>query len=167
MIKKIIFWVYSHYKYGIVDLLRKKTKLFFWSLFLDSIGKKCTIHPSVLIRGSKNIQLGDNVSINHGSEIYGYGGLKVGDDVMISYNVMIFTDSRIYKSKTKLKETKGRIKKEVLIGNDVWVGAGAIILPGVKICDHAIISAGAVVTKNVDEWCIYGGNPAKKIGSRI
>ena len=88
MFKKIIFWIYTHLKYGGIDDVRKKIKLIFWSFYLDSIGKKCTIHPSVLIRGSKNIQLGDNVSINHGSEIYGYGGLKIGDDVMISYNVM-------------------------------------------------------------------------------
>lgn len=53
------------------------------------------------------------------------------------------------------------------IGNDVWIGYGAIIMQGVCISDGAIIAAGSVVTKDVEPYSIYGGNPAKKIGDRF
>lgn len=59
---------------------------------------------------------------------------------------------------------KGNITK---IGNDVWIGYGATVLGGVTIHDGAIIAAGSVVTKDVEAYCIYGGNPAKKIKSRF
>ena len=159
----------SHYQiyYGYGELLRKRWKAFFWRRFLKRLGAQPSIHPSVLIRGAENIEIGNNVNINHGSELYGAGGLTIGDGCMIAYNVMIFTDSRKYKSNQPLKSLRGRIKDPVCVGADVWVGAGAIILPGVEIGDHAIIASGAVVTKNVGQWEIAAGNPAVVVGSRV
>lgn len=57
-------------------------------------------------------------------------------------------------------------KGPIIVGDDVWIGADAIILSGVNIGSHAVIGAGSVVTKNVPEWEIWAGNPAKKIGVR-
>lgn len=53
------------------------------------------------------------------------------------------------------------------IGNDVWIGYGSTVMQGVTINDGAIIAAGSIVTKDVDAYCIHGGNPAKKIGDRF
>lgn len=164
---KVLWILYYQTHYGYTELLRKKWKRFFWKRFLKSMGKNPSIHPSVLIRGAENISIGDNVNINHGTELYGSGGLSIGSNSMIAYNAMIFTDSRKFKSKELLKSLSGRIKKPVSIGKDVWIGAGAIIIPGVTISDHAIVAAGSVVTKNVSEWEIVGGNPAVKVGSRL
>ena len=163
----MLWRIYHFYHYGLGERIRKKIKLLFWKQYLKSVGKSVTIHPTVLIRGAENIQIGDNSNINHGSEIYGAGGITIGQGTMLAYNVMVFSDSRHYKSQAPLKSLKGRIKNPVVIGNDVWIGANAIIMPGIHIADHAIIAAGAVVTKSVEEWDIVGGNPAKKIGSRI
>ena len=164
---RILWLFYYEYHYGYGQIWRKKWKAYFWSHYLKSIGEKPSIHPTVLIRSAENIEIGDNVNVNHGCELYGGGGLKIGNGSMIAYNTMIFTDSRKFKSKEPLKKIKGRIKAPVTIGNDVWVGAGAIILPGVTIEDHAVIAAGAVVTSDVKEWAIVGGNPAKVIGNRL
>ena len=69
---------------------------------------------------------------------------------------------------SKSKERLGkRVRKKVTIGNDVWIGAQAIILPGVTVADHAVVAAGALVTKDVNSWEVVGGNPAKVIGSRL
>jgi len=59
------------------------------------------------------------------------------------------------------------IEKEVVIGNDVWIGTKVVILPGVEIGSHSIVGAGAVVTKSFPEYAIIGGVPAKQIGSRL
>jgi maltose O-acetyltransferase len=57
--------------------------------------------------------------------------------------------------------------RAVSIGNDVWIGTRVIILPGVRVGDHCIIGAGAVVTKDVPDWAIVGGNPARVIRYRV
>lgn len=167
LFSRILWIIHNQYHQGYIDRFRKAWKLFFWKRFLKKYGTNLVLHPSVLIRGAENISIGSNVNINHGSELYGAGGLVIGDNSMIAYNVMIFTDSRKFKSDQLLKSLKGRIVKPVSIGDDVWIGAGAIIMPGVKIANHAVVAAGAVVTNHINEWEIVGGNPAKKIGSRI
>ena len=131
------------------------------------VGTNVSIHPTVLIRGAENIAIGNNVNINHGTELYGGGGISIGDDSMIAYNVMIFSDSRKFRSESPLKSLRGRIRAKVVIGNDVWIGAGAILLPGVHINDHAVVGAGSLVSKDVDSWCIVGGNPASVISNRL
>lgn len=129
-------------------------------------GLNVDIHPSVEIRTPENLTIGDNTNINHGTEIYAGGGISIGSGTMLAYEVFVMSDSRTFLGETPLKEQKGRIKKPVEIGSDVWIGARATILPGVNIGDHAIVAAGSVVTKSVNEWEIVGGNPAKVIGKR-
>jgi acetyltransferase-like isoleucine patch superfamily enzyme len=88
---------------------------------------------------------------------------------MMAYNTIVFSDYRDYKGILPLKDASRlskRIRRFVRIGHDVWIGANVIVLPGVEIGDHAVIAAGSVVTKNVKEWEIFAGNPAKSIGFR-
>ena len=71
-------------------------------------------------------------------------------------------------SREYLEHTQGAYEeKEVIIGNDVWIGTRVIILPGVKIGDHSIIASGAVVTKSFDEYSVIGGVPAKLLKRRV
>lgn len=137
---------------------------------LKSCGSGVSIHPNVEIRSHENIEIGNRVSINHNSELYGGGGICIGDGTMISYYVTILSDSRSFLGKKPLKSKERnseRISRKTYIGKDVWLGTKCTVMPGVKIGDHAIVASGAVVTKNVEEWAIVGGNPAKKIGSRL
>lgn len=85
---------------------------------------------------------------------------------MISYNVHIRTDTHNYYNKNIPMIYQGHFEKDIVIGDDVWIGFGAQILPGVKIGDGAIIGAGAVVTKDVEPYTIVGGVPAKIIKKR-
>lgn len=130
------------------------------------IGKGVTIHPTVYIRNPEGLQIGKSSNINHGSELYCAGGIKIGQSTMLAYQVMVFSDSRTYMGEKPLKKRTERILKPVHIGDDVWIGARSIITPGVTIGNHAIVAAGAVVTKDVEEWAVVGGNPAKKIKMR-
>lgn len=164
---KFLWWIHTHNRYGYLMLLRRL--IYYWTIKprLKACGVKVDIHPSCEIRYPENIAVGNRTNINHGCELYGGGGITIGDGTMLAYEVFIMSDSRRFRGDLPLKLQIGRIKKEVIIGNDVWIGARATILPGVEISDHSIVAAGAVVTKNVAEWEIVGGNPAKVIGNRL
>jgi acetyltransferase-like isoleucine patch superfamily enzyme len=163
-----LLWIFKKIKDNqrISGIIKKGYYYMYLSAF-KWMGKNVTIHPSVYIRNPEGISIGDNSNINHGCELYGAGGIKIGNGTLIAYRVTIMSDSRTFKGVMPLKERAERIKKPVEIGDDVWIGTGAIIMPGTIIKNHAIIAAGAVVTKNVEEWDIVGGNPARKISSRL
>lgn len=170
MIKKIIWFLFIHFRSGRIFSLKKKIMLYIHRIKLKSCGKNVSIHPNVEIRNHSNIEIGNNVSINHNTELYGGGGIIIGDDSMLSYYVTILSDSRTFQGRDPLKSPKRkgkRIKKKTTIGKDVWVGTKAVVMPGVTLGDHSIVAAGSVVTKDVDQWSIVGGNPAKKIGTRL
>jgi acetyltransferase-like isoleucine patch superfamily enzyme len=107
----------------------------------------------------KNLILGKRVFINSGCKFQDQGGLTIGDDVLIGHNVVIATLNHAFSP-----EHRGDLEPQpVRIGNRVWVGANATILPGVTIGDGAIVAAGAVVTKDVAPRTVVGGVPAKVI----
>ena len=85
--------------------------------------------------------------------------LVIGDNVTISANVFITTTGLILDDFPR----KQHYSDEVIISDDVWIGAGVIILPGIKLKKGCVIGAGSIVTKDTEEYCIYAGNPAKKI----
>lgn len=118
--------------------------------------------PSGLIIGSRSV-------INEGANIRGAGGvIKIGEDVLISQYVSIFSSgyelSKVDYWKSWVSDSS---KIGVQIGDRVWIGAGAIILPGVTIGNDAVIGAGSVVTKNIPSQQIWAGNPARMISKRL
>jgi acetyltransferase-like isoleucine patch superfamily enzyme len=107
----------------------------------------------------KNLTIGKRVFINSGCKFQDQGGISIGDDVLIGHNVVIATLNHSFDP-----EHRGDlVPRRVQIGNKVWIGANATILPGIKIGDGAIIAAGAVVTKDVAPLTVVGGVPAKLI----
>lgn len=123
------------------------------------------IRPNIKFVNGDNISIGNNSGIGENSFVQDIGEIEIGDNVLMGPEVMIFTTNHRI-GKDKLINEQGYIIKNVKIKNDVWIGARAIILPGVTIGEGAIIAAGSVVTKNVDEYSIVGGNPAKFIKIR-
>lgn len=105
----------------------------------------------------KNIHLGKNVFINADCKFQDQGGIYIGDDTLIGHNVVLATLNH-----EEDPENRGNlIAAPIKIGNKVWIGSNATILPGVTVGDGAIIAAGAVVTKDVDSMSIVAGVPAK------
>jgi len=114
-----------------------------------------------------SISIGNGTRIDQFCALYGQGGLEIGAWCSIASGVKIYSQSNQYKhNKTKRILEQPVIYKKVTIGNDVWIGANAVILPGVQIGDGAIIGAGAVVRHNVPSQAIVAGVPAKVIGWR-
>lgn len=110
---------------------------------------------------SRGVRIGENCSINTDYIDYGHGFLvSIGDNVTIAVNAMILTHD------ASTKPFLGYSKVgSVSIGNDVFIGAGSIILPGVSIGKNVIIGAGSVVIRDIPDNSVAVGNPAKVIGS--
>ena len=146
--------------------LLNSLKAFFLMRMGARIGKRPVFYPGVWIAPGRNLVLGDDVDLALDVLITTSGGVKIGDRTLIGYRAQIISANHA------IPDQKGRIfgsghhKKQVIIGCDVWVGANSMIMPGVVIGDGAIIAAGSVVTKNVPEYTIVGGVPAKIIQQR-
>ena len=108
-----------------------------------------------------NIHTGKNVFFNFNCCILDVMRVDIGSHVLIGPNVQIYTATHPLDAKTR--NTLLEFAKPVSIGNDVWIGGGAIICPGVSIGNGVVIGAGAVVTKSVPDNVVIGGNPAKII----
>ncbi|MDD3296625.1 MAG: acyltransferase [Candidatus Omnitrophica bacterium] len=157
-----------------------------------SCGKKVNILPGCYIRDFKNISLGNNVQFGPNVQIYAAGSgnesieikdntafnsnvminadqggkITIGNDVLVGPNVVFRASNHVFSNRNIPIRDQGHKAGLIRVDDDVWIGANAIILPDVTIGKGAIIAAGAVVTKKVDEYAIVAGVPAKQIGTR-
>lgn len=123
----------------------------------------CDISEKVILRNPQNIFVGKGSYINGGFIYAGeHSRIVIGEKCLISYNVHIRTESH---NCIPIKE-QGEFEKDIIIGDNVWLGFGVQILPGITIGDGAIIGAGSVVTKNIPAYQIWAGVPAKFIKDR-
>ncbi len=116
-----------------------------------------TIHPWPKVR------IGDNVIINQYTNIFAGGGVEIGSGTLISSHVVII--SVTHPTDTIDRFNQECIRLPIVIGQNVWIGAGAIILPGVTIGNNSIVGAGSVVTKDVPSNTIVVGSPARILRS--
>ena len=91
------------------------------------------------------------------------GPVCIGSHVNLAQGITVTALNHNFEDKTKRIDEQGITTKPVIIGDDVWIGANAVILPGVTIGKHCVVAAGAVVTKDVQDNTIVGGVPAKEI----
>lgn len=107
----------------------------------------------------RNIKIGKGVFINKSCMFVDLGGIELEDNVLIGPEVKILSVNHPIDSRNR----RGVILKSVKIKRNAWIGAGAIICPGVTIGENSVIGAGSVVTKDVADNCVYAGVPAKFI----
>lgn len=124
-------------------------------------GKNFLCCSGVKIHGAKRISVGNNVRIGEKSYINGNGGISIGDNVKFGPQVFIWTCNHNYYAPKRLPFDDLNFEKPVTIGDNVWIGAKASIIPGVTVGDGAVIAMCAVVTKDVPSCAVVGGNPAK------
>lgn len=134
---------------------------FFYRIAGIRIGNGSTIHMSAKFYYTGNIVIGEDSIIGEGVVLDGRDKLVIGNHVDIASEVMIYNaEHDIHSADFKAKT------EPVYVEDYVFVGPRAIILPGVRVKKGAIVAAGAVVTKDVEEYSIVGGVPAKVIGER-
>lgn len=132
-----------------------------------SLGHRCRIHKgAMLLTYGGQIELGDDVSVNPYSILYGHGGLKIGNGVRIAAHCVVIPSNHNFSDPSKPIFEQGETSLGIVIGNDVWLGTGVRVLDGIHIADGCVIAAGAVLTKSTEPFGIYAGVPAKKISSR-
>ena len=119
------------------------------------------IEPPFYCDYGYNIKLGRNVFMNFNCCILDVMEVSIGNNVFMGPNVQIYTAT--HPLEVEARNSMLEFAKPVTIGDDVWIGGGAIICPGVTIGSGAVIGAGAVVTKNVADNLLMGGNPAREI----
>ena len=131
------------------------------------IGRNCLVDYKTYFRYPKRISLGDNVTINRDCALYASYmvenvGITIGNNVALAPHVRIYTATHDY-STLSLEDAAA----SVIIEDNVWIGGGSIILPGVTIGTGAVIGAGSVVTRSVPALSVAVGNPARVIKARI
>ena len=127
-----------------------------------SVGKGCYIEaPYYANWGGKNVYLGDYVYANFGLTLVDDGNIYVGNNVMFAPGVVVATAG--HPLNPTLREKGYQYNQDVHIGNNVWIGANATILPGVTIGDNTVIGAGAVVSKDLPANVLALGVPAKVV----
>lgn len=129
----------------------------FTELFDGNYPEGLGLFTPVQIDFPKQMKFGEYVFINHSFTAMSIGGISIGNGVQIGPHVTIVTDNHDLDNRNVLK------CRSVNIGNNVWIGAGVSIMPGVAIGDNAVIAGGTVVTKDVPANTVVGGNPAKVI----
>lgn len=123
------------------------------------IDESTTIFTPFHTNFGRHIQLGKNVFINHACTFLDLGGIVIEDDVLIGPKVSIITENHpVNPNDRKILDLKS-----VIIKRNAWIGANAIILPGVTIGENSVVAAGSVVTKDVPPNSFVAGIPAKII----
>ncbi len=141
------------------DHAEKRIRLFLE--LLGDVGENLMIEPPFYCDYGYNIHLGDNVYMNFNCCILDVMEVKIGNNAFLGPNVQIYAATHPLDAKTRSSQLE--YAKPVKIGNDVWIGGGAIICPGVTIGDGVVVGAGAVVTKDVSDNLLVAGNPARII----
>ncbi|HIT90210.1 MAG TPA: sugar O-acetyltransferase [Candidatus Merdenecus merdavium] len=128
------------------------------------IGEGCYIEPPLHSNwGGRNVYFGKGVYANFNLTLVDDTDIMVGDHVMFGPNVTIATAGHPVLPSLRLKALQFNLP--VKIGNNVWIGAGVVVLPGVTIGDNTVIGAGSIVTKDIPANVVAVGNPCKVLRS--
>lgn len=124
---------------------------------LKSCGNNVQIDKNATLWGVDGISIADDVIINGNTFIFGSGGVYIGNRVQISANCVIASVTH----HNEIENRRELIFRRVILEDDVWIGAGVVVLPGVVVGSGSIVGAGSIVTKNVPRNSIVYGESAK------
>jgi maltose O-acetyltransferase len=126
---------------------------------LGSIGEGTVIRPPLQVDYGANIRVGARTFVNVGLVALDVAPITVGDHVQIGPNVQLLTPT--HPIEPELRRAGWEAARPITIGDDVWLGGGVIVLPGVRIGDNTVVGAGAVVTRDLPADVVAAGNPAR------
>jgi maltose O-acetyltransferase len=130
---------------------------------LGQIAADTEIRPPMYCDYGSHIRIGARVFVNCGLVALDVAAITIGDDVQIGPNVQLLTPT--HPLDAELRRAKWEAAEPIVVEDNVWLGGGAIVLPGVTVGKNAVVGAGAVVTKTVPPDVVVAGNPARVIRS--
>ena len=158
----MIFWYFTNilvFKSSFfTSYLLKRVVL---KIFGAKIGKNVIIKPNVNIKYPWKLQLGDYVWIGEGVWIDNLDFVIIGNHCCISQGALLICGNHDY-----TKTTFDLVVKRIVLEDGVWIGAKSVVCPGVVARTHAILTAGSTISKDMQAYSIYRGNPAEKVKSR-
>lgn len=128
---------------------------------LGAVGPNATIRPPFACDYGVNIRVGANFFANYGCVFLDCAEITIGDDAQIAPGVHIYTPT--HPLDPTVRRSGLEAAHPVRIGHNVWIGGGAILLPGITVGDDAVIAAGAIVTRDVAPGALVAGNPARTL----
>lgn len=126
---------------------------------IGSLGEDVEIRPPLFVDYGRYISIGARTFINYNFTALDVAAITIGEDVMIGPNVQLLTPT--HPLEPELRRDKLEAARPVTIGNNVWLGGGVIVLPGVTIGENTVVGAGAVVTRDLPANVVVVGNPAR------
>jgi acetyltransferase-like isoleucine patch superfamily enzyme len=146
--------------------LTSELRTIYWREHMKAVGEGSRISHRVKIISPSSIAIGKHTHVTNNVILDGRGDLTIGDDVLVGFESIIMTTTHQFRDPETPVRLQGSERKPIVIGNDVWIGTRAIVLPGVTIGDGAVVGSGAIVTRDVPAWAIVAGSPARVIGER-
>ncbi|WP_428328399.1 putative colanic acid biosynthesis acetyltransferase [Mucilaginibacter sp.] len=160
---KRVLWYYLNALFLKTSLLPSNSfKTFLLRLFGARIGKSVTIKPGVNVKYPWHLTIGNHTWIGENVWIDCLVPITIGNNVCLSQGAILLTGSHNYK-----KTSFDLITKSIILEDGVWIGAAAMVTPGITAASHAVLTSGSVATKNLEAYAVYQGNPAIKTRSRI
>ncbi|MDI1459110.1 sugar O-acetyltransferase [Streptomyces sp. NPDC003388] len=130
---------------------------------LGSLGEQAHLRPPVHVDYGSNISIGARTFVNYNLTALDVAAITIGEDCQIGPGVQLLTPT--HPLEPRPRRDKLEAARPITIGDNVWIGGGAIVLPGVTIGENSVIGAGAVVTKDVPANVVAVGNPARVVRS--
>lgn len=144
-----------------------KLRILFYTVTLPKCGENLYVHPGTIFYYPHNLYIGDNVYLNRNVFITARAKITIGDNVLIGPNTVMNSGNHLYSDPKTPICLQGHISKEIIIEDDVWIGANTTILCGVKIGKGSVIAAGSVVNRDVPPYSVVAGVPARKVRDRM
>ena len=149
------------YRLRPVGNLMDKIRMYLLNKCGAKIGKNSRLGSNIFILNYKNLEIGENSSIGKNSEIFNYDKVKIGNCVDIGTQLYMNTANHIFSDKNSPLSKQGAENNQILIENDIWMGARVTILSGSYIPERVVIGAGSIISKRLETKKVYAGNPAK------
>ena len=149
--------VQTNHKFNLATPFSEEYFSLMKELFYNQIGENSIIYNQLTVVRPKNVTIGKNVTVMNGVLMMSAGGITIEDNVMIAANVQLISNNHDPYNRYVIT------CKPILIKEGAWIGAGATILPGVTIGKYAIIGANSIVSKNIPDYGVAVGSPAKVI----
>jgi putative colanic acid biosynthesis acetyltransferase WcaF len=156
-----ILWYLLHAVFFDSWIPGSKWRIAMLNVFGASVAYSVVIKPHVKIKYPWRLKIGANSWIGEKVWIDNLGNVSIGDNCCLSQGAMLLCGNHNYK-----KPTFDLIVGDITLESGVWIGAQALVCPGINCASHSVLTAHSIAAQNLDAWGVYSGNPAQKVRER-